>query len=109
MKEIPLTLQGVSMIISIFFSGFCLRVFERPLRVASKQDFTYSNSFWNAVVTMTTVGYGDFYPKTLFGRFIGIIICFWGVLIVSIFVVSLTNLLTLTPAEEKTYSLLLRL
>lgn len=58
---------------------------------------------------MTTVGYGDFYPKTYMGRVIGVIVCFWGVLIVSIFVVSLTNLLTLSPAEEKTYSLLLRL
>lgn len=109
MKEIPLTIQTASMAVSIFFSGFCLWVFERPLKDAAGQDFTYSNSFWNSVVTMTTVGYGDFYPKTQWGRFIGILVCFWGVLIVSIFVVSLTNLLTLSPAEEKTYSLLLRL
>ena len=97
------------MVISILFSGFCLWVFERPLKEVSGQDFSYSNSFWNAVVTMTTVGYGEIYPKTNWGRFIGIIICFWGVLIVSIFVVSLTNLLTLSPAEEKTYTLLVTL
>ena len=109
MKEIPLTLQTIMMVASVLISGFCLRVFERPLNEVSGQHFSYPNSFWNAVVTMTTVGYGDFYPKTKWGRCVGILICFWGVLIVSIFVVSLTNLLTLSPAEEKTFQLLLRL
>ena len=42
---------------------------------------------------MTTVGYGDFYPKSNIGRLVGIIIAFWGVLFVSLFVVTLTNLL----------------
>jgi hypothetical protein len=42
---------------------------------------------------MTTVGYGDFFPKTHMGRVIGTIIAIWGVFLVSLFVVSLTNLL----------------
>ena len=55
---------------------------------------------------MTTVGYGDFFPKTTMGRVVGIIICFWGVVVVSIFVVTLTNMLAFEPSEDKTYSLL---
>lgn len=97
------------MILSLFIGGFCLRVYEHPLSKASGQDWNYSNSLWNVVVTMTTVGYGDFFPKTLMGRLIGILICFWGVVVVSIFVVTLTNMLTFEPSEEKTYSLLQRL
>jgi len=58
---------------------------------------------------MTTVGYGDYYPKTVFGRAVGVMLCLWGTWIVSLFVVSIQVTLKLTPAEEKTYQLLLRL
>ena len=34
---------------------------------------------WNVIITLTTVGYGDYYPQTNFGRLIGIITAFWGV------------------------------
>ena len=58
---------------------------------------------------MTTVGYGDYFPKTHLGRFVGIIVCFWGVLVVSLFVVTITNMIMLEVTEDKTYSLLNRL
>ena len=58
---------------------------------------------------MTTVGYGDFYPQTHLGRFVGIIICLWGSFFVSLFVVTLTNLLLFEANEEKAYKLLARL
>lgn len=109
MKDIPLTAQFTSMVSSICIGGFLLRVFEQPLKDVSGQDFTLSNSFWNVIVTMSTVGYGDFFPKTTFGRFIGVLICLWGVVVVSIFVVTVTNMLAFDPTEEKTYSLLQRL
>lgn len=86
--------------------GYCLRIFERPLSTASGQDFDLmSNTIWNVLVTMTTVGYGDYYPKTNMGRIIGMIIAFWGVFIVSLFVVSLSNLFEFTPGEDKAFDL----
>jgi hypothetical protein len=50
---------------------------------------------------MTTVGYGDLYPKTNIGRIVGIIVSFWGVFIVSLFVVSLSTMLEFDNAEDK--------
>mmetsp|Transcript_19027 Transcript_19027/g.21346 ORF Transcript_19027/g.21346 Transcript_19027/m.21346 type:complete len:205 (-) Transcript_19027:90-704(-) len=97
------------MVASIIIGGFLLRVFEQPLKGVSGQDFSYSNSVWNVIVTMSTVGYGDFFPKTIFGRFVGVLICIWGAAVVSIFVVTVTNMLAFDPTEEKTYSLLQRL
>ena len=67
------------------------------------------NSFWNVIITLTTVGYGDIYPKTFMGRVVGVMVCFWGQFIVSLFVVTLNNLVTFNPNEEKSYNLLLRL
>jgi len=61
------------------------------------------------IVTLATVGYGDFVPKTTFGRIIGMIVCFWGTFIVSYFVVTVTNMLSFAPPEERSYTLLLRL
>lgn len=46
----------------------------------------YTNAIWYSVVTLTTVGYGDVYPTTIFGRLIGYIFIFlslgmYGILI----------------------------
>lgn len=46
---------------------------------------------WMTIITMTTVGYGDYTPKTEVGRLIGAVCVSWGVLIVSVMVVVLTN------------------
>lgn len=68
-----------------------------------------SNTIWNVIITMTTVGYGDIYPKTTMGRIIGVIIALWGLFLVSIFTVTLSNLFTFSHGEKKAFELSERL
>lgn len=72
--------------------AYMLWVFERPPTEISKQNYNdILDAVWNVVVTMTTVGYGDIWPKSYGGWVIGTIICLWGVLLVSLFVVTISQ------------------
>ena len=48
--------------------------------------------FWWAIVTMTTVGYGDFYPATPEGRFFAVIIMFAGISLVSLLTATISSI-----------------
>ena len=60
----------------------------------------YENMAWMTIITMTTVGYGDYSPQTDLGRLIGCICVSWGVLIVSVMVVVLTNTFSMNRSME---------
>jgi len=50
----------------VAFSSSGFMYFE----LAEKPDLTWADAFWWSIVTMTTVGYGDFFPTTPGGRYI---------------------------------------
>jgi polar amino acid transport system substrate-binding protein len=83
----------------LMFAGSLVWVLERR---ANPEHFSggplkgIADGLWWAAVTMTTVGYGDKAPRTRFGRILGGIWMFTGVLLISFFTAQITSTLTVT-------------
>ena len=106
----PYNAYAMLFIIGLTCSFLSLRIFEIPLDEVTKLNFTsYWNSIWCIIITMTTVGYGDFYPSSLLGRIFGIISCFIGVFLVSLFIATIQQILVFENSEETVYLLLDRI
>lgn len=109
-KQNPNFTLMTTIITSGIICAYMVRIFERPLSEVSGQNFNrFDTAMWNIIVTMTTVGYGDTYPKTTGGRLLGILICLWGVLLVSLFVVTISDALEFTIPQRNAYNLIHRI
>ena len=110
MQENPLIVMIWMLLSGIFVFGFLLRLFERPIASLTEADLNdYGNAMWCIITTMTTVGYGDYFPVTVPGRICGCIACIWGVLVISLMCCSLVNLLMLDTGEGNSLLILHRL
>jgi voltage-gated potassium channel len=60
---------------------------------------TAGDALWWAFVTITTVGYGDFYPKTPEGRFVGCVLMVTGISLLAVITGAMASAFT-TPAAK---------
>ncbi|WP_113063756.1 transporter substrate-binding domain-containing protein [Oleiagrimonas sp. MCCC 1A03011] len=59
------------------------------------------SGFWWAMVTMTTVGYGDTAPRTVPGRLLGMVWMLAALMVVSFFTASITSALTVGQLSNR--------
>ena len=59
------------------------------------------NGMWCVIAIMTTVGYGDYYPRTHLGRFVAVLAAIFGAFFVSLMVVAMSNSAQFSPAQQR--------
>ncbi|MEA1880996.1 MAG: potassium channel family protein [Candidatus Marinimicrobia bacterium] len=85
---------GAGILVTMVLGGFVLQWLE-PGDI-SKDD----NPFWWTIVTMTTVGYGDFSPETPGGRVFAVLIMFIGISLVSLLTASISSIFVAQKIRE---------
>lgn len=56
------------------------------------------------IMTITTVGFGDYTAKTFPGKGLTILCALWGAVMISIFVMIVSNIFNMTESEQKALS-----
>lgn len=93
-----------------------IKIAEKPVMAyivdeagSSKNFDEIINCVWLVIITMTTVGYGDYFPRTLIGRGLITIIAIWGNFLLSMLVITLMNTVAMEKPEEKSQLVINRL
>ncbi|WP_280422694.1 potassium channel family protein [Nocardia carnea] len=72
---------GVSSLLILFLCS--LAMFDAERAVTDSNIKTYGDALWWSVVSVTTVGYGDYYPVTAEGRLVALLLMTFGIGLIS--------------------------
>lgn len=115
----PKTTFSIVFIVTVIALSFIIRIFEQPyyfsafwtcpsveqynlgvLPGPSRNMFVnFEEAIWLTVITMTTVGYGDVYAVTSFGRLTTFAIALIGTILIALLVATMSDHLDLTMHE----------
>jgi potassium intermediate/small conductance calcium-activated channel subfamily N protein 2 len=114
------TLIFITILTCLTFA-YMLKIIEGPVFLISNTNnknnnknndnnyMFYFNCFWNVLVTMTTVGYGDYFPKSILGRFIIFIVTLFGTIIMALNINYFQSIIHLNDNDKHTLNLIQRL
>jgi voltage-gated potassium channel len=81
----------VGLILPLLIYVCSLGVYEAEHLAPGANIKQFGDAVWWAVVTLATVGYGDYYPVTLEGRLIAVLLMISGLVFVSVIAVSVAS------------------
>ena len=91
----------LSAFIVLVISSVLVLEFESFAPAGEANIVTGGDALWWAVVTITTVGYGDFFPVTSLGRLTGVFVMFAGVGIIGALASILASILVPPPKPSE--------
>ena len=94
----------VVLILISLIAGFVIWLLERnhnPEMFGDKLSRGIGHGIWWAMVTMTTVGYGDKAPKTIGGRLIAVLWMFFSIFLIASYTAVITSSLTLNELSGR--------
>lgn len=101
----PYSIYPLIFLMFLLFSTFGIIIGESPLENITNSSLSKGwNALWCSIITILTVGYGDFYPRSLIGRIIIIISSLGGAFLLSMLISNLSNIFNF---DEGQYTLCL--
>jgi len=100
-KNLPLRIAlQIGLVLVIYFVLVSLLIYvEKDSEQSAITN--YPNAIWYSLVTLTTVGYGDLFPATVYGRWIGFIFILTSVGIFGLLIGKLTTLMATIKEDKK--------
>lgn len=105
LQQAPVRLLGTATVLLLGMFGFALQLVER--RINHDLDH-FSNGLWLALVSMTGIGYGDFYPQTILGRLLATVAFCWGATMAALGVLYVIRTANLSESEIRVQHVLVR-
>jgi hypothetical protein len=96
---------------AVVYFGYIMRALERPYVSDSKAalDMEYlTNGWWLAIITITTIGYGDGYPGTHLGRGSAMVLGVFGAFYLSLCILTFRTLAFLDEREVEAFYMVKR-
>ena len=88
-KKVGKLLRTNGLLYIFYLNFFIVLVGSSILSVVEEKSFSYS--LWWALVTVTTVGYGDIIPASIFGKWLAVLLMLVGIGTIGMSTSSLTN------------------
>jgi len=93
-----LVIYSVILVLIIFYCSLAFYMFEKEVNESVKN---YFDAIWWAFITVTSVGYGDVFPKTVEGRIFAIILTLSGMGMFSLITAELSSKFVFYLKEKK--------
>ena len=98
-KKVGKLLRTTGLLYIFYLNSFIVLVGSSILSVVEEKSF--SESLWWALVTVTTVGYGDIVPNSIFGKWLAVLLMLVGIGTIGMLTSALTNFFVKENPDEQ--------